>query len=288
MDESVGKIASATGKVADASRALIEKFSIGRLYDPTNVRRMADAESYARIQQAKTEREVALYKAETRLLQEQTNIDAHVQLAAAMLTENAKPEKMSPDVVNMIKEKVKIAEDSDMRVLWAKLIAGEAESPGSFSKRVIEEVAQLSKGEAQAFTTFAGYVWTSKQTGPVIATKVGFLSSDEADSMAVRSWFLNPDNPLYNTNLTSGISIDTISYFPQESNIGKVLHMSYYGRRCTIRLKKTDITFTDGPHLTHIGRALLPICGGAPIQGEYERVVERWKKDDQFDVVSHV
>lgn len=107
---------------APAGKSLIEKFSIGRLYDPIHARRMNKVRCKNYLQNVKTNLEVAQIKAQEKAINEQVNIDIVVQMAASMLTDSAKPEAIEQDWINLVCDKMRLVEDDNMRRLWAKLI----------------------------------------------------------------------------------------------------------------------------------------------------------------------
>ena len=49
--------------------------------------------------------------------------------------------------------------DKQMQDLWARILAGEVESPGRFSKRFLEFMKCLGKQEALAIAEFYRYIW---------------------------------------------------------------------------------------------------------------------------------
>jgi len=56
-----------------------------------------------------------------------------------------------------------------MQSLWARLLASEANQPGTFSKRTIEAVAALSKADAELFTLLCRFCCLiGGQSAPVI------------------------------------------------------------------------------------------------------------------------
>jgi hypothetical protein len=141
--------------------ALIEKISgaIGILYEPTRIKRKAKAESDA--QKIKKLAELDLLdkieqRAVSRLLIEekkkQENIEYITGEALNNLNEGAKPEDIEDDWISHFFEKCKIVSDTEMKGLWARVLAGEANNPGSFSRRTVEFIATMDKKEAHDFT----------------------------------------------------------------------------------------------------------------------------------------
>ena len=54
-------------------------------------------------------------------------------------------------------DKCRIVSDDDMQTLWSRILAGEANSPGSYSKRTVNFVSEISKEEADLFTSLCGF-----------------------------------------------------------------------------------------------------------------------------------
>jgi hypothetical protein len=52
-----------------------------------------------------------------------------------------------------------------MRILWSKILAGEANSPGSFTKRTLKVASELTKEEAESFTSLCCF---NTSLGPLI------------------------------------------------------------------------------------------------------------------------
>ena len=282
MDEHSAAI-TAKALSSPAAKALIEKISngVGRLYDPIHARRMNKVESKNRIEEAKTDQEVARITAEGRHVNEQINIDEIAQMAASMLSVQAKPDEIHQDWLNRARDMMKCVEDRDMQGLWAKIVAGEADSPGRFSYRVLEEVSRLSKEKANAFTKLAGYVWCWTY----------------ADGEVKPILVIDTSNPLVRDPNGTLIQTSLIRYFANGvqrfSNCqGKVVHLQYFGSRCQLKILTDDgfalNTEDDNFVLSDIGEALFPICGGSPIPGEFETMVEKWSQRDGLAVVSTV
>ena len=272
--------ANAAKAISPLVEKLLEKFSVRRWYDPVHARRMNKVENQNRVADAKTDVEVARIRAEARLIDEQCNIDDTVQVAASMLSVDADVEGMNQDWVNYVVDEVKNVTDDEMRVLWARIIAGEAEDPGRFSRRVLDEVSRLSKEEAKAFTELAGYVWCFPVTVDGKDTNLPILVIDESNTLiALRG-------KLVRTALVS--RFDTgVKYLSGQK--GTVLHMHYYSNVCEIKILTDDGVVLNGSGhtfvLSNIGEALFPICGGEPIPGEFERRVEEWSQGKALDVV---
>lgn len=262
-----------------AAQTLVERISngIARLYDPIYARKMNKVENRNRIENAKTDLEVARIMAEERRVSEQINIDQIAQSAASMLSDHAKPGEIDQDWINKVRDKMKSIEDGEMQNLWAKIIAGEADRPGTFSYRVLEEVALLSKAEAHAFTELAGHVWCLRYAGGEVEPILVVDSSNR---------LLSPGGVLIQTALIDHFSLG-VSMFSNHK--GEILDLYYYGSRCQLKLLTGNATTLSGKNdrfvLSAIGKALFGICGGEPILGNFDTMVERWSQRREFDVV---
>lgn len=60
-------------------------------------------------------------------------------------------------------EESHLVSDHEMQDLWARLLAGHANEPSTFSKRTIETIAFLDKVYAELFTKADSFVWVIYQ-----------------------------------------------------------------------------------------------------------------------------
>ena len=154
-------------------------------------------------------------------------------------------QRMDADLFNYIVEHCKTVEDKDMQALWANLIAGAWENPESFSRRVVNEVSQMSKGEAQAFTELAGYVWHQVDHNAI------HLIIDGNSSLVKR---------VTDTNLVARGLMEQSFGQSQERGL-----LRYYDRLFSIVCGPSPRRMSVS--LSGVGEALLPVCGGKPIPG---------------------
>lgn len=67
-------------------------------------------------------------------------------------------EQIDEDLIVFHSEKARLVSDKEMQILWARVLASEAEVPGSFSKRTLEILSVLEKTEAHLFTSVCRFV----------------------------------------------------------------------------------------------------------------------------------
>ena len=150
---------------------LVEKISnaIGRHFDPNQVRRMAlaeaDADRIRLVSEAKTDIDITQLRQRTadRLFNEevtkQINMDGIVAKAVAYVTDDASPAKIEDDWITNFFDKCRIVSDDEMQDRWARILAGEGNKPGSFSRKTINLMADLDRRDAELFTNLCRFVW---------------------------------------------------------------------------------------------------------------------------------
>ena len=265
---------------------LINKISdaTGVLYEPTRIRRKAEAESDAAIVSAKAETAVDVIKSKSeieitdlhqraaqRLIQEeakrQKNMENIIDKAMPDVNKEAKPDAVEDEWIANFFDKCRMVSDSEMQNLWARVLASEANAPSTYSKRTVNFIAELDKSEAELFTKLCGFGWQIDDFIPLVF-------DEKAE--------------IYNRH---GINLDTLSHLESIgliqfqalgfmwSNFSQRFFADYYDKRLSLDLPKdTGNKLKIGKtRLTKIGQELVPICGSKPVAGFYEYVKDQWK-----------
>ena len=152
--------------------ALVNKISdaIGWYATPHQVIRMASAEARAELIRARARDESAnaeltelFQRAEFRSALEQAieqaNLEEIILKALPHLRESANPQAMDNDWIKNHLEKSRHVSDDEIQEWWARILAGEANKPGSYSKRAVNILSDLEKTEAQVFSNLCNFVW---------------------------------------------------------------------------------------------------------------------------------
>ena len=189
--------------------------------------------------------------------------------AAPHLNEDANPDAMDDDWVANLFDKCRIVSDDEMQSLWARVLAGEANTPGTYSKRTVNLLSDFDKSDADLFTKLCGFGW-------MIGNVVPLVFDVQAD--------------IYNRH---GITFDTLSHLEtigliqlagftgfNQLGLPKRFAVSYYGTPLFLEMAEdTNNELKTGKVLlTKIGQELAPICGSKPIEDFYEYVKEQWKQ----------
>ena len=146
---------------------LIEKISsaVGTLWEPKQIRRVAQAKADAALTLAKGDIEIdeVQRRAAQRFVDEETrkqlNMESIVKRAIPDLDTNAPAEDVEGDWITNFFDKCRSVSDNEMQLLWSRILSGEANAPGSFSRKTVNLVADLDKASAKLFHTLCSFGW---------------------------------------------------------------------------------------------------------------------------------
>ena len=270
------------GELTKPATILIEKISnaAGVLYEPRRIRNIekvkADAKADAALIEAKSEIEITdlHQRAKQRRIEEdaqhQKRMEDITAQALPQLNENAKPNSIENDWLINFFDKCRLVADNEMQELWSRVLAGEANAPGTYSKRTVNFLSDLDKGEAELFTKLCGFSWMTK--GDVVPlvfdTQAEIYNKDGINF-----------NALSHLDSIGFIQFGNLSGFAIEK-LSKRFAISY-GRRTLILEMPSDADNEIGVGkvlLTRVGQELAPICGSKPVEGFWEYVKDQWKQ----------
>ena len=124
--------------------------------------KIADVEQHIQLMRIDTDIEVANRMKQRIVVQElrrQQNIDQTVQEASSFLPEKVSDSKPDQDWVTNFFNCVQDISSDEIRTLWAKILAGEVAQPGSYSRRTLEVLKNLSPHEAKTFQSLKGFIF---------------------------------------------------------------------------------------------------------------------------------
>ncbi len=274
-----------TGNISKPATVFIEKMAnaAGILYEPIHIVRKAKAE--AKAEEIKSLARITNYELEqramARLVQEeskkQENIETIIAQSIDKMNENAKSEEMDNDWIVYFFEKCRIVSDKEMQRLWSNILSGEANTPGTYSKRTLDLVSSLDKKEADLFTTLCSFaiLYSNNTLYPLILN-----IEDEVYSKA----------RLYYSGLTQLEAIGFIKLTNagfRNTEMSKTEVYNYYGTKFKFEFRKSsDNDLGIGKvMLTEFGSQLAPICG-SEMNPEFIGYVMDYYNKGQGDVVS--
>lgn len=264
------------GDLSKPANTLVEKVSsaIGGIFEPWQIRRVAKAEAEAGLIKAKSEIEItdlhrrAMHRFVEEEANRQENMEEITRKSLPHLAEESNPENMEDDWVTNFFDKSRIVSDEEMQSIWAQVLAGEANAPGSFSKRTVNLLGDLDKRDAELFQTLCRFGWIFGSFTPVVFDSqdkiyndlgINFGSLSHLDSLGL-------------------IQFNGVSGFSRQG-LPKNFAVSYCGQVLPLTMsKEADNTLSMGKvMLTQAGQELARVVKVPGVAGFYDYVKEKWK-----------
>ena len=266
---------------------LVEKIcnAFGLYYEPTHVKRMAEAEVEVAKIRARGNLEVTeiqergIYRLIHEEGKKQENIESITAQATTRIDEHAKPENVKDDWISHFFEKCRIVSDAEMQRLWSTILAGEANKPGSYSKRTIDIISTLDKSDAHIFTNLCGFAITggSGNKSPLVL---------EHRANIYKKGGLDFES-LSHLDFIGLIKFNTVGKF-MFTDLPKQVVFLYFGQVIKFFLQNDSDNQLDSGHvmLTQAGLQLASICGAQMNREFLNYMAEYYKKKSvQFEVI---
>lgn len=264
------------GDVSKPADTLIKKVSkaVGGIFEPYQIKRIAKAEAEASVIKAQAEIQItelhrrAMHRFIEEEAQKQKNIEDITNQAIPLLAERTDAEKMNDDWVTNFFDKSRIVSDKEMQGLWAHVLAGEANAPGTYSKRTVNYLGDLDKVDADLFTKLCGFGWMVGSVVPLIFDVQAKIYEEHGITF----------NALSHLESIGLIQFNHLSGF-RRLKLPKKFYVLYYGQPLLLEMSKDEGNELEIGHvlLTKVGQELAPICGSKQVNGFVEFVKEKWK-----------
>jgi hypothetical protein len=264
------------GDLAKPATVLVEKISdaIGGIARPWQIVRVAQAEAEAEKLRAATQVEITELqrRAMVRFIAEeakrQNNIEGITAKALPEVSPEASPEQMEDDWIANFFDKCRLISDEEMQTLWARILAGEANSPGRFSKRTVDLVSTLDKPDALLLGRLCSFGVSLGQICPLI---------------------YDPAHEIYTKQ---GINFESLSHLESiglirfaelagyvRTGLGQKGNVPYFGTSIWIEFEQAENnTLQVGKVLlTQAGQQLAPISAAGPVDGFVDYIRAQWK-----------
>jgi hypothetical protein len=272
------------GKISEPATILIQKISdaVGGYFKPYQVRRVAKAEAEAEIIKEQAQIKItnlhrrALIRFVTEEAKRQENIESITERAIQQLIDSSTPQDMEDDWIANFFDKCRIVSDEEMQILWAKILAGEASSPGTYSKRTINTLGSIDKSDANLFTSICSFSCHVPAILPLIydeqapiytSHNLNFSNLTHLDDIGLVSF-----DPLTGFVLKMGI---------EEDSGKKEVSMKYYNTNIKLTFPSTKFDFNIGKVvLTRVGQELSNICTPSEIDGFIDFLIQKFKEQN--------
>lgn len=264
------------GELSKPANTLIEKVSsaIGGVFEPWQIKRVAKAEAEASLIKAKSEIEItdlhrrAMHRFVEEEANRQENMEEITKKSIPHLGSESNPEKMEDDWVTNFFDKSRIVSDEEMQSIWAQVLAGEANAPGSYSKRTVNLLGDLDKRDAELFQTLCRFGWFFGSFTPLIFDSqeqiyndvgINFGSLSHLDSLGL-------------------IQFNGVSGFNRQ-RLPKSFTVAYCGQPLSLTMsQENDNKLSIGQVLlTQAGQELARVIKAPGVEGFYDYVKDKWK-----------
>lgn len=264
------------GDLSKPATVLVEKVcsAVGVLYEPTRVRRLARAE--VDVEKIRTLARIELNHIEERALErlvhsearKQENVEQITAQAATQLPPTAKVDQLEEDWVAHFFKQCDTVSDKEMQTLWSKLLAGEATTPGTFSKRTVDFVSTIDKKDASLFTVFGQFVWMLGDPTPLL-----YELNDEIYVKSGLSFMA-----LKHLNTIGLISFESVAGY-KSLGLPKNVVAHYFGSPTVLQFPQDQGNTLQLGHalLTTTGKELVAICGAQRNEDFYQYVLGKWR-----------
>ncbi|MDE0331956.1 MAG: DUF2806 domain-containing protein [Nitrospinae bacterium] len=265
------------GNLSKPADTLIKKVSdaVGGLFAPYQVKRMAKAEAEAAMIKAQSKTEItdlhrrAVHRWIEEEAQRQKNMEDITAKALPQLDEKATPDSVEDDWLVNFFDKSRIVSDNEMQELWSRVLAGEANTPGTYSKRTVNFLSDLDKADAELFAKLCGFGWMIGYVVPLVFDVQAEIYNKHGINF----------NSLSHLESIGLVQFDSVASLVQR-NLPKKFTVHYYGKLLKLEMPKdSDNELGIGKVLlTKIGQELAPICGSESVEGFREYVMNQWKQ----------
>ncbi len=266
------------GDLSKPATVFLEKISdaVGGVLKPYQIVRVAKAEAEADRIRAESQIEIsdrqrrAMYRFFEEEGKKQQNMEEITRQALPQLGEESQPDKVEDDWIVNFFDKCRLISDEDMQKLWSRVLAGEANAPGSYSKRTVNFLSSLDKRDAELFRALCTFGWFLGGVFPLVYDLGGDVYKRHG---------------IHFGSLSHLDSIGLVRFDPlagyKRLELPKLTPISYYGSPVLLHFPKdTENTLEMGKVLlTKTGKELAPICGSQADPEFFEYIIEKWKKE---------
>lgn len=264
------------GDLGKPATVLIERVSdaVGGVFKPWQIIRVAEAQAQADKISAVSQIEVSELQRRSiqRMLVEearkQQNIEDITAGSLPLLMDSADPASIESDWISNFFEKCRLISDEQMQNLWSRVLAGEANAPGTYSKRTINFLGGMDKHDANVFASLCQFSPSGNGMPLVydiaasVYTQAGITYGDlqHLDDIGLASLSVTP----------------SLYLVDQPKKVGIIV----YGNVYNIDLPQEEGNEFCIGHvvLSRIGKELARLCPTSPVAGFEEYLLAEWKK----------
>lgn len=184
------------------------------------------------------------------------------------LNNESNPDAIEDDWVTNFFDKSRLISDDEMQNLWSKVLAGEANTPGAYSKRTVNLLSDLDKRDAELFQSLCRFCWNFGNFTPLIFDIQASIYNDFG--LNFRS--------LSHLGSLGLIQFNGISGF-QKHSLPKDFSVYYCNEELTLKMpNENNNKINIGKVLlAQAGMELIRILDAPKIDHFYEYVKDQWR-----------
>lgn len=199
--------------------------------------------------------------------QQHQNKEEIAEAALKDLKEDAKPEEIEPDWIANFLNKCQDTSNKEKQKIWGKVLAMEANKPGSFSIRAINALNDLDLKEIESLRKLFNFVWWPPKQ-PVILSQTDSIYVDHGVTFEL----LTHLEIIGFIRLESSPSLGVL-------NVGTNVYAAYAGRVLSLRIENIEQGLKIGHCMfTNLAKELIPVLDlkTVPVEGFFDYVKNAW------------
>lgn len=250
--------------------------AIGGIFKPWQIKRVAKAEAEAEIikEIGRMKLNELQQRALTRFIYEETkkqeNIESIIMNALPFIENKAKPENMDNDWITNFFDKCRLISDNEMQIIWGRILSGEANSPGTYSKRTVNLLSTLDKYDAELFMNLCRYVWVIN--GDPIPLVIDVNNKIYKDLIKFDELNHLDTIGLIKFEPVSGYALSGLSQKEDFSYFGKNVNVTFKNE---IKESVVDIVYVA---FSKIGYELYRVVNNTPIPEFFNISIQYWRE----------
>lgn len=203
----------------------------------------------------------------------QENFESTVSKALPFVATDSHPERLSDQWIAKFHDGCRDVSDDEAQEIWAKILAGEANRPGSFSYRTIGVLQEMDQAEAEGFSILCSFAVGLDIHGGIMQP----LVFENQDGEGVGGIYKN--HGLSFGVLSTLESIGLVRYSPgmfsptfSLTSVPRFITISYFGEELTLEMpEEQDNTVVIGSvHFTGPGEQLARVCQRNKVPGFFD------------------
>jgi hypothetical protein len=198
----------------------------------------------------------------------QSNIESITSKSFPLLDAESKPEEIEDDWITNFFDKCRLISDDEMQIIWSKILAGESNSPGKFSKRTIEFLSSMDKYDAELFSKLCSFNFDIDELTPLIYDFNNKIYDDNGINFSMLSHL-------------ESIGLIRFDHFSGYQIIGleQKCCFKYFKENIWVEFPKPDNNGLNSGEVifTQVGIQLAKVCESTPIDRYRNYIKEKWQ-----------